>query len=353
MTRKKKARIVGRPKGAPYVYYLKDTGIWEIRGTHPFTGQRFSESLGPGGSEEIALARRLEIENQWQDERLYGSGAVKTFGDALAHYLENKDGGSMRRYLPAILERFGHTRVSDLTTKMIKDWANEKWPNCSGVTKNTLSFNPMIAVLRFAAMDQVCDLPHFHKFEGQSKRVGAAPEEWIIEFLTRARRVKLRALVLLLTTTGARCKEARKILWEDVDCRRQEVLFRTTKNGSPRLVPIGADLAGMLRELRETSYEVGPFPYNRTDTVNKEIQRECERLGMESYPTHRIGRHAFAERLLRGGATMNELKAAGGWKCIRVCEERYGHLERGRIDQIIRGGADNVATALSDRERGR
>ncbi len=344
MPSKKKSKAKKRrPTGEWYVDTRpgEDSDVLYVFGWHPVTGKRIRKTTRttcPDHANRLMVKWRKEA----QDEEVHGRKAVTTFGGALAYYLDNKDPGSLERYLDDLYDEFGDTKINDLTSIMIKEYANDKHPNCSGVTKNKYVFEPMITVIRYAAKDQLCALPLFNKFEGQSERIDAAPEEDIWAFLTKTRRVKLRALVLLITTTGARCIDARRLRWDQVYPESLEVEFLKTKNGEDRSVPVRPDLMAMLMQLKEEEGLAGPFPYNRTDTVNKEIWRECERLGLNYYPSHRLGRHAFAERLLSNGVDLKEAKDAGGWKSMEVFEERYGHLKQERIHDTIKENADAV-----------
>ena len=49
----------------------------------------------------------------------------------------------------------------------------------------------------------------------------------------------------------------------------------------------------------------------------------------------KIGRHAFAARLLDQGETSKVVMEAGGWKSAPLFNETYGHLERSHVDQIV------------------
>lgn len=343
---KGKAKRTRRPRGSWYIERRKGSEIWYIYGTHPGTGKRIRESTGTS-SEEHAAALKNKRERELLDEKIHGKAVVATFGDAMDLYLEDKkSGGSMERYFSALLDEFGDTKIKDLTTLAIREYANKAYPNRNGLSKNKASFDPIIAIVRHAAKHQLCNLPIFERFDGKSKKVDGAPDEWIVEFINRATRLKMRAFVFALASTGARCVDWRRLQWNDVIWEKGEVWFRKTKNGDDRIVPIHPNLVQMLREIEQSDSGKGPFPYSRTDVANKEIQKECERIGMAYYSSHRIGRHSFAEGLLSDGVDPKLAKDSGGWKSMHVFDSRYGHHKKGAVHDVIKSRADKLGANL-------
>jgi site-specific recombinase XerD len=69
--------------------------------------------------------------------------------------------------------------------------------------------------------------------------------------------------------------------------------------------------------------------------------------------SHKIGRHAFAARLLRQGKTLKEVQEAGGWskKSYRLLAEIYGQLEQSAVDASVRSADTNLARILDGGEK--
>lgn len=70
-------------------------------------------------------------------------------------------------------------------------------------------------------------------------------EDWLVRPAT------MRALLLLLYATGLRISEALTLDTRDVDLRQALLTVRESKFYKSRLVPIGADLVGVLRHYRD------------------------------------------------------------------------------------------------------
>jgi site-specific recombinase XerD len=70
-------------------------------------------------------------------------------------------------------------------------------------------------------------------------------EDWLVRPAT------VRALILLLYATGLRISEALALDTRDVDLRQALLTVRETKFYKTRLVPVGADLVGVLRRYRD------------------------------------------------------------------------------------------------------
>jgi hypothetical protein len=69
-------------------------------------------------------------------------------------------------------------------------------------------------------------------------------------------------------------------------------------------------------------------------------------LAIDYYTSHRVGRHAFAARLLAEGKSLRFVMEAGGWATIQIVAETYGHLERSYVDDALRETGDCLITKL-------
>ena len=73
------------------------------------------------------------------------------------------------------------------------------------------------------------------------------------------------------------------------------------------------------------------------------IERVCRKAGLPYLSSHKVGRHAFAARLLAQGQSLKLVQDAGGWATIQVVSEIYGHLEQQAIDDAVRGAGAGLA----------
>ena len=158
---------------------------------------------------------------------------------------------------------------------------------------------------------------------------------------------RLKAAVLLITFTAARASECCRVTDEDVDWEARSVLLRRTKNGKPRSVPLAAMVYEALLPLNGSQ---GPlFGFSQRWSLNQAIERACVRAELQVMTSHKLGRHAFAARLLRQGKNLKELQEAGGWspKSLPMLAEVYGHLERQTVDAAIVAADANLAQIVN------
>ncbi len=315
----------------------ESTGIWYIRGT--IKGKRLRESTGTSDA-EAADAIRVKREAELLSERIHGKKVVSTFAECVVHYLNVKGGGSNRRYLPPLVKEFGDWKVKDITTSDVHAYIARAKPGVTGATKNVTVVNPIIAVLRCAAYAGLCDMPMLQRFEEDPKKVSGVEPSWVADFLARCDRPKLKAYVALITTTGCRGIDACRLKSSNIDWEKGTAYLPKTKNDDARTLEIGP-----IRDLMQ-SFQFDPdgtvFGFSRTDVANNEIAKACKRIGMEVATGHRIGRHAFAERLLNKGYTLAQVAAMGGWRDLNTVHKRYGHLEQSKVAEDVRNEASAV-----------
>jgi len=125
---------------------------------------------------------------------------------------------------------------------------------------------------------------------------------------------RMRGIVTLLAETGLRGAEARALLWTDIASDYATVLVRESKSGHPRVVPLTARAASLLRELPRTEEHV--FPVDRT-TFMEEFRAAADRAGMPDITAHSL-RHAYASGLVQSGADLPTVARLLGHTTIQV-----------------------------------
>lgn len=329
---KRKQRRQRRERGRLHTVPHKN-GIFYIKGT--VRGVEVDESTGLRDF-EAADALRVKREKEILDEAVHGKVAVSTFNEAYLNYIKEKPdgGGSMARFMPKLIEDLGDKRCSELTSAFVRDYAIARLPDTKGCTKNTVVVEPIRAVLRQGAFDNICAMPAIKSFEDDRSKVKGAPSKVVEEFIARCPDLRLRTTVALIYSTGARCIDAVRLLSEDIDYDAGTALLRETKNGDDRTIQIGA-LATLLRSF-EHAKNGTVFGWHDTRHVNNRLAAACSKLGLPYFSSHKIGRHAFAEGHLADGFTVQEVAKMGGWKDPSVVAKRYGHLEQSRLDANVR-----------------
>lgn len=324
--------------------------IWHVRGTVKVPGQkigiRVRESTGHARLRE-AEAYRDSLREAIIERSLYGAAATATFSTAVMIYLEK---GGEKRFLKPIHDRFGHERLKDITADKVSAFALERYGHLTPQSVKRQLYTPLNAVLNRASKALGIAPITFEAPKTQREAVEYAPPEWFPKFFTAAH-FRIAAMVLFLTTTGSRVTEACNLTVRDCDLDSLKVLLRKTKNGKPRMVPIDATVARVIAAMIEqdgAGEEDRVFGYSSRWSVNQAIERVCAKAGITYYSSHKLGRHAFAARLLNSGRTLKEVQDAGGWSSISIVSEVYGHLEENAVDDLVRGQGSAVGQLLTD-----
>jgi len=325
------------------------SGIWYIRGTVANT--QVYQSTGVH-SEDHAKRIRDDLERKLLDERVYGKKLTVSFAEALDRYELEHPSNSLTRYLPRLREVFGGTLLREIKAGHIRSAAMDEYPDCKNTTRNTCFVNPMVTVLSYAAKLEMCERPNVERFKDDSAKIEGAPPEWIEMALTTACRpdteeFKVQTFVALLTTTGCRAIDATRLRVRNLNLDRGTALLSKMKNDESGLLHMTGAMVAMLRKLTEgMEGHERVFGWGRdadeaagTRAANSALYRFAAARSMDQMSTHRIGRHAFAERWLADGGTIKDLKEAGRWKDLRVVDKRYGHLEQSRINNEVKDKA--------------
>ena len=140
---------------------------------------------------------------------------------------------------------------------------------------------------------------------------------------------ELLIIVLLALSTGARKNEIRWLRWDDVNVQTGTVIFRETKNGTIRSVPLvgrGLDLIrdwGKVRRLDTDLVFPGKNP-NHPVLFEKSWKRELKESEIEDFRFHDL-RHSAGSYLIMAGVHMRTVAEILGHKTLAMVQ-RYSHL---------------------------
>lgn len=319
----------------------KKKGIWQIVGT--VGGVPYRKSTGTS-SKPHAEAILANLQAQAIERQVWGEKRTCLFAEAATYYMQQ---GGEARFLTKLIERFGSMRVNDITSRMVADAADEIYPGTSVAYRVRVVYTPMNAIIRKAFKGGLCDMVAIEKPRIKDKPVEYAGDEWFKRVLRHCN-VRLMAIILFMTLTGARVQEACNLTWRHVRLERAEAELRKTKAGNARIVKLPPVLIHALRLVADallTKLPAGEgledhldrrvFGYSQRFSVNQAIERACARAKAPYMSSHKIGRHAFAARLLREGHSLKLVQEAGGWAVARMVTEHYGHMEQKMIDRAV------------------
>ncbi len=299
---------------------------WHITGT--LRGKRYRESTGTDSrphAEALLSKRQSEI----LDRDVWGEKRTSLFAEAVVLYVE---GGGEARFLKPLLDRWGSRRIEEITASEVAQAARDIYPARTAATLDRQLYTPLNAVLRKGAKAGLADFKVFERPKVKRQPVTIPEESWLWAFIPHAS-PRLAACVLFMSFTAARVAEACRLRWPDIDFARRKALLGITKNGKPREVALATIVIDALLKLERGNGVV--FGFAARWSVNQAIERVCKRAGLVYYSSHKIGRHAFAARLLKAGHSTRVVQVAGGWSNIGIVAEHYGHLEQSDVDRAV------------------
>ena len=118
------------------------------------------------------------------------------------------------------------------------------------------------------------------------------PTEQEIDQLIAAAGKKLATFLQVLKETGARCGEAARLEWTDIDFERKTTHITPEKGSNPRILPISAKLTIMLQNLPKKSERVFPATLNAIKS-NFFLQRRTIARKMGNPRLLKIHLHTF------------------------------------------------------------
>ena len=163
--------------------------------------------------------------------------------------------------LSALVKSVGDKALADVTPEAVRRYIDGKGP----VTQSWFCrFHTVAGFYRFAMARQYTDhaplpprppkppaefIPYIYSEQDVRALLDAVDARYEEDWLVRPQTV--RTLLLLLYGTGLRISEALALKRADVDLTEAILTIRETKFYKSRLVPIGADLVGILKHYRD------------------------------------------------------------------------------------------------------
>jgi integrase len=292
-----------------------------------------------------AEALLIKVTQKIQDRAIHGTASTFTFAEAVEFYCRRKDPKPKQAYyIQRLLTYWGEWRCGDITQDAVIKYEKIRCPGkvSTGTLKRAI-YGPMAAILNLAADNNLCPRVTLKKPKVDPKQVQAAPEDHIQALLDCPMPIWLQAVILILTFHGIRPSDLKRLRWGHISWSENVITFIKTKNGKPHSVRMHPEVReAMLDLFAECQFGDRSDPVfaklqvpEPAMNINQYLRTLCKNNGLTYYSTHKIGRHAFATRLLLSGARLKDVQEGGGWKDIDVLNERYGHLEKSHVDDIV------------------
>lgn len=149
--------------------------------------------------------------------------------------------------------------------------------------------------------------------------------------------LRQRALVLLLGTTGSRIGEALSLKWSDILSTPPHIVYRETKNGEARAIPIGQTVYDLIMSLSRKSdyvfstYRAGPLAQQQ---VNLDFQWRAHTIGVKKPVYNHIFRHSYITTMLEQGVDVSDVAKIVGHKNLNSTM-RYKNSLLGYYSEVI------------------
>lgn len=240
-----------------------------------------------------------------------------------------KHGGSAL-YLPKVVAHLGDRPVTSICPFDIYEMAKTLYPTHQNTTLNRQALSPARAILIHAYERGWCNRIFLKRFkEGRRKKKKPASHAWLHAFARQCQKeghLHLAALVLFMSSTGARVSEAINVRWRDVDLARRTVILRKTKTSTDSPRGLTDEVSARLSAMRAgADLDDRVFSYSCRQSVNSRIAAVCKRADISYRSSHECGRHTFATTAISKGIDIRTTMDAGGWRSSAVFLETYVH----------------------------
>jgi integrase len=298
----------------------------------------------------------------------YAIGSGRACGDAIDAFLASELAGKKdRRMLAARVAwwrgELGPIKLRDLTTDHINSRLDRlattplarRKPEDAPPLRSAATINryraAISAVLTWAGRQS----PPWTSFNPARKTKHRQENAGRTRFLTADERSALLAkakdstspnlyvAVVLSLATGGRHGEVMGLRWSDVDLQRGAVVFRDTKNGDTRAVPLPRDAVALLQERRKMvrleTVLVFPSPTDpqRPVDLRASFRAAVRRAGIGGFRWH-DQRHSAASAFADTGASLLDIGSILGHRSQQTTK-RYAHLTESRLRDLIEQAA--------------
>ena len=315
-----------RKKGSPY---------WYVRGT--VAGQ-YIECSTKTTDRKLAEPFRARLENSTYNEAALDKRQPATWAEAVSVYLDN--GGEERFILP-VLEAFAGRTINEIGQEEIDKAARKAYPKASPATLVRQFYTPTIAILRRAARARLdgATNPKVEKPSIRHNAVRWATDAYLATLLRHCT-PKLVAVILVMTYTGLRVGEVVRLRRSAFTAIPGYVICGKTKSGKPRKAILNEATRNAVQAVLAKDEFSPALGLRSRDSVRAGLKWACKKAGLEYLSPHKIGRHAFAARMLAKGNSLETVRQAGGWASLQVLSDNYGHLEQSHVEEAMLAAAE-------------
>lgn len=350
----------------------KDRGRWRVQWTNKATGKRESVNFPAGTKKAVVedFEAKLRL-NIISPELLKNSPTVEEFGKKWLDdwpsimFAKGKPrapktkAGDRGIFYNHIVPRFGHMRLSDVTTADLLDWQAELYEDGEGVDPGTIRnimskvscIYQLALIRRLVTMNPKAGMPSI-------PREKKSPVFWSFDekdrFLCHAMEADFEVfqMVVLATSTGPRPGELRGLKRDCLNfeegfveykrqfCPIERRIVDRIKNHVPRRVYLGREVLETLANKRALPPDATLFPLNFDTFPRDRYYPLCDEAEVKRIHPHGW-RHTCASHLIMLGKEPHDVKEVLGHVKLWTTMDTYAHLlesyKKGITDSINAG----------------
>jgi integrase len=176
--------------------------------------------------------------------------------------------------------------------------------------------------------------------KGRERVLTAGEKKRLLEACKKSENQHLHTIVLLALATGGRRSEVSCIKWRDLNLKNGSVIFRDTKNGESRTVPLARNICEHFQKLNhEINHHDDDYVFPGVESNDQPIdfrsawEYALKEAEVKDFRFHDL-RHTAATYLARNGATPIQLKHILGHKTLSQVN-RYTHISHEDTRSVI------------------
>lgn len=303
--------------------------VYYVRGT--IAGQRIRESTGFGPDRRAEADKvRVRLENDAIDRMGGGKKGNMLFAEAAALFLEAGRGDS-HTLLDKIVEDMGDQRLGDIEPGHVRAMADRIIPRGKNSYKNRHAIAPFMAVFNFACENGWAHPIKVKPLKTAKVKRDHVDREWLDKFRAFCRHPGVRAMALVMFTTGARRSDCMRMHRTNFDLAARTVTVDTSKNGDAHTFLLTAEAAQELANLPYGDEAPNLFGVQYDDSIYKPWRAACKAAGIKYVPPHQAGRHSFATAMItEHGVDVATVADLANWKDRSLLLRKYVHPSKKR-----------------------
>lgn len=265
---------------------------------------------------------------------------TETLGDILERYLHEITSKKKSPQVEAVKIRrlisdpISKVQCQNLTAIHIIKFRDERLKKVtSGTTLKDLSLlNHAITIAKTEwgfpiAVNPVSGIKKPKQNPPRDRRLEIGEEKLLLKGCSQSKNPYLKHLVVVAIETAMRRGELLKLEWKNINFTDRTAYLPTTKNGSPRTVPLSTRA---IQELKTMPIDITGKVFPLSETALRGLwRRTMKRTGLENLRLHDL-RHEATTRFFELGLNVMEVSTIKGHKDLRMLK-RYTHIRASEL----------------------